>query len=116
MTESSPALADVRGNGTLAVLEGTDGGPGGGTVYALDAATARSIWSRSVGAVHGGVVTADLGEGYQDVVVASTTGAEVLDGHERRRGGRPGTRRRAAKLAPGHRRPQRDDRHHRCRL
>ncbi len=80
MTESSPALADVEGNGTLAVLEGTDGGHGGGTVYALDAANGSVTWSRSVGAVHGGVVTADLGQGYQDVIVASTTGAEVLNG------------------------------------
>jgi hypothetical protein len=80
MTESSPALADIEGNGTLAVLEGTDGGPDGGTVYALDAADGSVIWSRQVGAVHGGVVTADLGEGHQDVIVASTNGAEVLDG------------------------------------
>ncbi len=61
MTESSPALADVQGNGTLAVLEGTDGGPGGGSVYALDAATGSVIWGRSVGSVHGGVATVDLG-------------------------------------------------------
>ncbi|MGA3218310.1 MAG: hypothetical protein ABSE77_04390 [Acidimicrobiales bacterium] len=80
MTESSPALADVEGNGTLAVVEGTDGGPGGGSVYALGATNGAVIWSRPVGAVHGGVVTADLGRGHQDVIVASTRGAEVLDG------------------------------------
>jgi hypothetical protein len=85
MTESSPALADVLGKGTLAVIEGTDGGPGGGSVYALDATNGSVIWSRPVGAVHGGVVTADLGPaglgpGHQDVIVASTRGAEVLDG------------------------------------
>jgi hypothetical protein len=80
MTESSPALADLEGNGALAVVEATDGGPGGGTVYALDAADGSVIWSRSVGAVHGGVVTADPGPGHQDVIVASTSGAEVLDG------------------------------------
>jgi hypothetical protein len=79
-TESSPALADVRGNGALAVLEGTDGGPGGGSVYALDATNGSVVWSRPVGAVHGGVVTADLGQGHQDVIVASTQGSEVLDG------------------------------------
>jgi hypothetical protein len=84
MTESSPALADVRGNGTLAVLEGTDGGPGGGSVYALDASDGSVIWSRPVGAVHGGVVTADLGGGHQDVVVASTDGAKVLAGPDGR--------------------------------
>ena len=80
MTESSPALADIEGNGALAVIEGTDGGPGGGSVYALDAADGSVTWSRPVGAVHGGVATADLGRGHQDVIVASTSGAEVLDG------------------------------------
>ncbi len=84
MTESSPALADVGGRGTLAVLEGTDGGPGGGSVYALDAASGAVIWSRPVGPVHGGVVTADLGQGHQDVIVASTAGAEVLAGPDGR--------------------------------
>jgi hypothetical protein len=80
MTESSPALADVQGNGTLAVIEGTDRGAGPGSVYALDATNGKVIWSRSVGAVHGGVVTVDMGQGHQDVIVASTAGAEVLDG------------------------------------
>ena len=80
MTESSPALADVQGNGALAVIEGTDAGQGAGSVYALDATDGRTIWSRPVGAVDGGVVTADLGQGHQDVIVASTAGAEVLDG------------------------------------
>ena len=84
MTESSPALADVQGHGTLDVLEGTDGGPGGGSVYALDATTGSVIWSRPVGAVHGGVATADLGRGHQDVIVASTHGAEVLAGGDGR--------------------------------
>ena len=83
-TESSPALADVQGNGALAVLEGTDGGPGGGSVYALAAPQGSGIWSRAVGAVHGGVVTADLGGGHQDVIVASTNGAEVLAGPDGR--------------------------------
>jgi hypothetical protein len=84
MTESSPALADVEGNGALAVLEGTAGGPGPGSVYALDAINGSVIWSRPVGAVHGGVVTADLGQGHQDVIVASTQGAEILDGRSGR--------------------------------
>ena len=39
------------------------------------------MWRQSaLGEVIGGVVTADLGSGYQDVIVASTGGAEVLDG------------------------------------
>jgi hypothetical protein len=39
------------------------------------------MWSQTaMGEVIGGAVTADLGAGYQDVVVASTGGAEVLDG------------------------------------
>ena len=53
----------------------------GGSVYALDGATGAVMWRQSaLGEVIGGVVTADLGGGYQDVIVASTGGAEVLDG------------------------------------
>jgi hypothetical protein len=79
-TRSSPALADIEGHGSLAVLEGTYGGPGPGSVYALNGATGAVIWDHQVGDVFGGVATADLGEGYQDVIVASLDGAVVLDG------------------------------------
>jgi hypothetical protein len=80
-TLSSPALADVEGHGALAVIEGTDNGRGGGSVYALAGTTGSVLWAQAVyGEVIGGVVTVDLGQGYQDVVVPTTEGATVLDG------------------------------------
>jgi hypothetical protein len=76
-TTSSPALADVLGNGQLQVVEGTEGG----WVYALDSLNGSVHWKTKVtGEVIGGVVTADLGGGYQDVIVPSTTGCYILDG------------------------------------
>jgi PQQ-like domain len=82
-TSSSPALAAVSGDGTLAVLEGTDNGNGGGSVYALDGATGTVIWRQPVnGEVIGSVVTADLNGGDQVVVVPTTKGAEILDGKD----------------------------------
>ncbi len=86
LTSSSPALADLSGNGKLDVVEGTDNQHGGGSVYALNGTNGSVIWSQSItGEVIGGVVTANLGAGnlgagYQDVIVASTGGAWVLDG------------------------------------
>ena len=81
LTSSSPAIADVLGNGSLDVVEGTDSGSGG-SVWVLDGANGSVIWSRSVvGRVIGSVVTADLtGQGYQDLLVPTTQGVEVLDG------------------------------------
>jgi hypothetical protein len=81
LTTSSPALADLLGNGVLEVVEGTNNQHGGGSVYALNGATGSVLWHQSaLGEVIGGVVTANLGAGYQDVIVAATGGAEVLDG------------------------------------
>ncbi len=82
LTGGSPALADVQGNGRLAVVEGTVTGLTSGTVYALNAATGAQIWSTHVsGAVLGSVTTADVtGNGYQDVIVATDHGLFVLDG------------------------------------
>ena len=81
-TGGSPALADVQGNGQLAVVEGTVTGTTSGTVYALNAGTGGQIWSTNVGgAVIGSVTTADLtGNGYQDVIVATDRGLFILDG------------------------------------
>src|ERR1019366_2877328 len=80
-TLSSPALADVLGNGALDVVEGTDNGRGGGSVYALEGSTGRVLWAQHVyGEGIGGVVTVDLGQGYQDVVVPTTEGAMILNG------------------------------------
>jgi hypothetical protein len=80
-TGSSPALADVQGNGLLDVVEGTDNGITG-DVWLLDGATGTAIWHSFVdGRVLGSVVTADLtGDGYQDILVPTTQGVEVLDG------------------------------------
>jgi hypothetical protein len=81
LTASSPALADLSGNGKLDVVEGTDSQHGGGSVYALNGTNGSVIWSQRItGEVIGGVVTANLGAGYQDVIVNSTGGAWVLDG------------------------------------
>jgi hypothetical protein len=80
-TFSSPALADVQGTGHLDVVEGTDTGSGG-SVWVLDGATGRTVWHAPVTArVIGSVVTADLtGAGYQDLLVPTIHGVEVLDG------------------------------------
>ncbi len=78
-TGSSPALADVLGNGQLQVIEGTDNGSSG-SVYALDGASGHTIWQTTVGRVVGSVVTADFGNGYQDVVAPTTDGVVLLDG------------------------------------
>jgi hypothetical protein len=81
-TGGSPALADVQGNGRLAVVEGTVGNDGTGSVWALDAGSGAVIWKvPAIGEVIGSVTTADLsGDGYQDVIVPTTAGLEILDG------------------------------------
>jgi hypothetical protein len=82
-TGGSPALADLLGNGRLAVVEGTVRSDGSGSVYALDAATGAALWPAPAhlpGAVFGSVTTADFGTGYQDVVVGTDLGLFVLDG------------------------------------
>jgi hypothetical protein len=80
-TGSSPALADVMGNGQLDVVEGTSNSSGG-SVWVLDGATGATIWHEPVvGQVIGSVVAADLtGAGYQDLLVPTLHGVEVLDG------------------------------------
>ena len=81
-TGGSPALADIQGNGQLAVVEGTVNPDGSGTVWALNAATGTPIWHTNVGhAIYGSVTTADLtGGGYQDVIVPTDKGLYILDG------------------------------------
>jgi chitodextrinase len=81
LTSSSPALADVEGNGQLDVVEGTDAATAG-SVWVLSGATGAPIWHTGlVGRVIGSVVTADLtGAGYQDLLVPTIHGVEVLDG------------------------------------
>jgi hypothetical protein len=79
---SSPALADVLGNGRLQVAEGTNRGGGGGSVYVLNGGDGSVAWHAATsGAVIGSVVTADLtGMGYQDLIVPTTNGVQVFDG------------------------------------
>jgi hypothetical protein len=81
-TGGSPALADLRGNGQLEVVEGTSTDTRTGSVWALDASTGAVLWKvPALGAVLGSVTTAALGsDGTQDVIVATTAGVEILDG------------------------------------
>ena len=81
LTGGSPALADIQGNGQLAVIEGTASSITTGSVWALNATTGQPIWhTAALGAVYGSVTTADLGTGYQDVIVPTDLGVEILDG------------------------------------
>ncbi len=86
-TGGSPAIGDIEGNSTVAVLEGADLGPGphaGGLIWALNGSngTALPNWPVYIaGEPIGGIVTADLtGHGYQDVLVPTTQGLVILDG------------------------------------
>ena len=80
-TGGSPALADVQGNGQLAVVEGTPR-ERQRTVWAINAATGAGIWQTNLpGQVLGSVTTADLtGSGAQDVIVPTNHGLYILDG------------------------------------
>ena len=81
LTNSSPALANVEGGSQLYVVEGTDTGTSG-SVWVLNGATGATVWHQPVvGRVIGSVVAADLtGAGYQDLLVPTVHGVEVLDG------------------------------------
>jgi len=92
-TRASPALADLEGNGQLDVVEPTwraIGQPTGAVVDAF-APNGTQLWgpvqlanppgeSGDPNTIAGGVATADLGGGYQDVVVAAGLGWDILDG------------------------------------
>jgi hypothetical protein len=82
-TTSSPAIGDLEGNGSMQVVEGTDGGSGG-AVWALDGGSGAPLpgWPQpATGRVIGGVVTADLtGLGYNDVLAPTTAGLDIFDG------------------------------------
>jgi hypothetical protein len=81
-TSSSPALANVQGPGQLDVVEGTETGRLSGSVWALDGANGSTVWKvPAVSRIIGSVVTADLtGGNYQDVLVPTVHGVEVLNG------------------------------------
>ncbi len=80
-TSSSPALADVQGNGTDDVVEETDNGSTG-SVWVLDAANGQPVWHAPiVGRGLGSATTAALfGTGHQDLLVPTTAGVEIFDG------------------------------------
>jgi len=73
----SPALADVLGNGRLQVIETTSTGG----VWALTGANGGLVWHQQLTrAILGSPVTAELGTGHQDVVVATVNGFDILTG------------------------------------
>ncbi len=77
----SPALADVLGNGRLQVIVTTHSG----AVYALDGANGATLWRTQLRHdIYGSPVTAELGTGHQDVVVATINGFDVLTGENGR--------------------------------
>ncbi len=90
-TRASPALADLVGNGQLDVVEPTWTAVGQTTGGVVDAyrPDGSLLWGPVVlptggggnpNTIAGGVATADFGEGYQDVVVSSGLGMDILDG------------------------------------
>ncbi|HET9077726.1 MAG TPA: PQQ-binding-like beta-propeller repeat protein [Acidimicrobiales bacterium] len=81
-TSSSPALVDALGNGSLQIAEGTRyNNDASGTVYLVDGTDGHVIWQHQApGGILGGIASVDLGGGYQDLVVASIGGLQILDG------------------------------------
>ena len=81
LTDSSPALANTTGTGALSVIQGTRLSATDGRVYSLNGVNGRTQWAASIpGGVYGGITTADLGNGYQDVIAPTPTGVYILDG------------------------------------
>ena len=82
-TSPGPALADVLGNGSLQVIEGTySPNTFSGTVYVLNGADGSVAWSRPLAAGDIGTIsTVDpYRQGYQDLLVPTISGVEVFDG------------------------------------
>lgn len=82
ITDSSPALADVKGTGHNWVIQAARVSNTSSRVFALDGSNGKPLWSTTVpGGAYGGVTTADLtGLGYQDVIVPTVTGTYIIDG------------------------------------
>ena len=82
-TSSGPALADVLGNGSLQVIEGTySPNTFAGSIYVLNGANGTVAWTHPLnGGDLGSVSTFNPGgQDYQDLLVPTTSGVEVLDG------------------------------------
>lgn len=84
-TGASPSLVDVQGNGSYAVIQGTNRSPESGSVYALEGATGATLWRTPIsGGVYGSITSIDLGGGYQSLLVPTATGVFILDGRSGR--------------------------------
>ncbi|HZT67573.1 MAG TPA: VCBS repeat-containing protein [Acidimicrobiales bacterium] len=88
-TRTSPALADLNGDGRPDIIEAVQGSPTNpnfGEIWAFDGSGHPLpgwpvLTPPNVGAVYGSPVTADLtGSGYQDVLVPTGDGMYVYDG------------------------------------
>jgi hypothetical protein len=85
-TRATPAVADLTGNGQEDIVEPTWtalNSTTGGTVWAFGPGGNRMWGPVSLGSnntITGGVATADLGTGYQDVIAATGLGWYVIDG------------------------------------
>jgi outer membrane protein assembly factor BamB len=79
-TLSSPALADLTGDGTLEVLEMS----GKGSVYALNGSTGALIWKRALGVTTYGSVTTFMSPTgtFQYVLAPTASGLYVIDGRD----------------------------------
>jgi len=79
-TRSSPALADVEGNGSLDVVTISRAG----TVYALNATNGKTLWKRALGGVtYGSATTFASPDGsFQYVLAPLQKGLYVLDGRD----------------------------------
>ncbi len=83
-TRATPAVANLTGNGQVDVVQPTWtalGSSTGGAVYAYGPG-GNTLWGpKNLGStITGGVATADLGNGYQDVIAATGLGWYVIDG------------------------------------
>lgn len=88
VTLSSPALVDALGNGNLQVAEGTtrgifpgNGSAASGTAYLMNGSNGATIWKHNLPSpIIGGITSANLGGGHQDLLVPTTNGLYILNG------------------------------------
>jgi hypothetical protein len=81
-TTASPALVNALGGGAVEIAEGTNvgGANQNGSVYLVNGSTGHVLWrTPALGAILGGVVSFPAG-GHEDIVAATTQGAEIFDG------------------------------------